>query len=290
MQKILITGATGNIGNEVIKYLFEFQTENEIFAGVRNIEEAKKKFANYNKLQYTKFDFENTETFEFALKNMDIIFLVRPPHISDIAKIFNPLINSIKQNRISKIVFLSVQGVEKSSVIPHNKIEKLIINNEFNFVFLRPSYFMQNLTTTLFKDIKEKQKIILPSGNAKFNWIDIKNIAETSSIILENFDKYKNQTFEITGYENENFYKIKDLFKDIINLNIRYDNANPIRFYLIKKKDKMPIPMIIVMIMLHFLPRFQQEPKISNFYEQITNKKPTTIKQFLIREQAKFTD
>jgi len=149
---------------------------------------------------------------------------------------------------------------------------------------------MQNLTTTLYKDINQIQKIILPSFKAKFNWIDIQNIAETAAIILENFDNYKNQAYEITGDENENLYKIQDLFREILNLNIKYQNTNPLRFYFIKKQDKVQVPMIMVMIMLHFLPRFQQEPKISKFYEHLTNKKPTTIKQFLNREHLKLVN
>jgi len=44
----------------------------------------------------------------------------------------------------------------------------------------------------------------------------------------------------------------------------------------------------MVMIMLHFLPRFQSEPTISGFYEQLTGKKPTTLKEFIKREKGKF--
>ncbi len=36
MKNILITGATGNVGFEVIKYLFERNTTHNIIAGVRN--------------------------------------------------------------------------------------------------------------------------------------------------------------------------------------------------------------------------------------------------------------
>jgi len=42
--------------------------------------------------------------------------------------------------------------------------------------------------------------------------------------------------------------------------------------------------MIIVMIMLHFLPRLQKEPVISNYYEQLTGKKPTALNDFIKRE------
>lgn len=289
MKRILITGATGNVGIEVIKYLFKEQSSNQIVAGVRDIDKARQLFGNYPSLEYTQFDFENNNTFTRALSNIDTIFLLRPPHISDVENYFKPLIIKIKEFGIKEIVFLSVQGAEKSSVIPHNKIEKLIKEAKIDYIFLRPSYFMQNLTTTLIEDIRVEQKIILPAGRTKFNWVDIENIGEVASILLDNFKEYKNRAFELTGYENENFHFVSKLISSITNNKISYDSANPLRFYLHKKKNGVPKGLIIVMIMLHFLPRFQKEPRISNFYERLTNKIPTKLSQFIEREKVKFS-
>ncbi|PKP36404.1 MAG: NmrA-like family protein, partial [Bacteroidetes bacterium HGW-Bacteroidetes-15] len=139
MKRILITGATGNVGIEVIKYLFKEQSSNQIVAGVRDIDKARLLFGNYPSLEYTQFDFENNNTYTRALSNIDTIFLLRPPHISDVEKFFKPLISKIKESEVKEIVFLSVQGAEKSSIIPHNMIEKLIKEAKIDYIFLRPS-------------------------------------------------------------------------------------------------------------------------------------------------------
>lgn len=288
MSNILITGATGNIGIEVIRFLFKIDSSSRIIAGVRNIEKAKNIFKNYPKLDYAHFDFEDAETFDKALYGIDRIFLLRPPHLSDVDKYFKPLIIAIKNHNISEIVFLSVQGAEKSKVIPHNKIERLINEYQLDYIFLRPSYFMQNLTTTLINDIKTKREIILPAGKAKFNWIDIENIGEAGAILLDKFDDYKNQSFEITGLENENFAKVTSLINNAIKNPIRFINVNPLKFFRIKKQEGMSKGLIIVMILLHFLPRFQKEPKISDSYERLTGKKPTDLKTFIQREKKIF--
>lgn len=288
MSNILITGATGNIGFEVIRFLTKIESSNMIIAGVRHIEKAKKVFKDFSNIDYRYFDFEDFNTFDSALNGIDRIFLLRPPHIADIDTYFNPLISKIKEKNIKQIVFLSVQGAEKSKVIPHNKIERLINENKFEFIFLRPSYFMQNLTTTLIGDIQTKREIILPSGNAKFNWIDIENIGEAGAILLDKFGEYKNQAIEITGLENENFEKVTKLINNSIDNSIKYRNVNPFSFYRIKKREGMVKGMIIVMVLLHFLPRFQKEPKISDFYEQLTGKKPTDLITFIEREKKKF--
>ena len=289
MKNILITGATGNIGSEVIRFLFESKTENKIIAGVRDIGKARLMFNGYPKLEYVSFDFDNPDTFDKALDNINTVFLLRPPHIADVEKYFRTLVIRMDQKSVSEIVFLSVQGAEKSKVIPHNKIEKLISEFNMNYIFLRPSYFMQNLTTILIKDIQLKGQIILPSGDAKFNWIDVENIGEVGAKLLEKFDAYKNQVIELTGNENENFHTVANLLTQAINTKIEFKDTNPFKFYKIKKEEGIPKGMIVVMILLHFLPRFQKEPKISDFYEKITGKKPTTLKEFMLREKSKFT-
>ncbi len=288
MKKILITGATGNVGIEVIRYLQKNNTSNKIVAGVRNIEKAKAVFENYPDLDFVDFDFEDSDTFVKALNKIDRVFLIRPPHISDVSKYFAPLIDAMKKQHVTNVVFLSVQGAEKSKVIPHNKIERLIQDAAMDYMFLRPSYFMQNLSTTLHKDIQEKREIILPAGKAKFNWIDIKNIGEAAAILLDEFEDYKNQAYEITGQENRDFGEVTSLINEIIENPIRYRNVNPLAFYRIKKRDGMSRGMIMVMLLLHFLPRFQKEPRVSDFYERLTGKKPTGLKAFIKRERDKF--
>ena len=288
MRQILITGATGNIGTEVIKSIATRGTDIQVIAGVRNISKAKQLFPDFKNLDYRDFDFENSQTFNKALDNIDCIFLLRPPHISDVDKYFKPLIQKISEKGIKQIIFLSVQGAEKSKIIPHNKIERLIRDSGLDFIFLRPSYFMQNLTTTLFKDIQVKRQIILPAGKAKFNWIDIKNIGEVSAILMEDFDLNKNKEIELTGLENLNFYSVAEIMSTGINDNIEFVNVNPLKFFRIKKKEGLSSGLIIVMTMLHFLPRLQTDPIISNNYERLTGHKPTTLKEFVYRERFKW--
>ena len=288
MNKILITGATGNVGMEVIRYLQLQNTSDKIVVGARNTEKARNAFKDKEGLEFVHFDFEDASTFDTAFTDINKVFLLRPPHISDISRYFTPLIDSIKTQNINGVVFLSVQGAEKSKVIPHNKIEKLIQNAGTDYIFLRPSYFMQNLTTSLHKDIKEKREIILPAGKAKFNWVDIKDIGEAAAILLDNFENYKNQAYEITGLENRDFGDVTDLINQNIEDTIRYRPVNPVKFYRIKKREGMAKGMIIVMIMLHVLPRFQKQPEISGFYEKLTGKQPTDLKTFIQRERHHF--
>ncbi len=289
MKRILITGATGNIGTEVIHYLCELNTEFEIIAAVRNIESVKGEFVDKPYLTFRHFDFEAKQTFDSAFDGIETLFLLRPPHISQVNEYFLPLLQSAQNNRISNIVFLSVQGAEKSSVIPLNKIERLIKSFGFNYIFVRPSYFMQNLTTTLLPDILKSKTITLPAGKAKFNWIDVKNIGKASARLLLSFEQYQNKEYEITGSENKSFAEVTELMSDLIGMKFSYKSINPISFYVKKRKEGLQSGFAIVMTILHFLPRLQKEPEISDNYKKLTGEEPTKISEFILREKGKLT-
>lgn len=287
VKRILITGATGNIGTEVVHYLCQLANESEIFVGVRNVESAKNKFSNLSNLSFRWFDFDQQSSFDGAFKDIDILFLLRPPHISKVDVFFPPLLQSAKNNGIDKVVFLSVQGAEKSKVIPHNKIERLIKSTGFNYIFVRPSYFMQNLTTTLLPEILKTQSITLPSGQAKFNWIDVKNIGEVSAILLQSFEKFQNKAYEITGTENKSFQEVAVIMSNLTGIKYNYKSINPIRFYFKKRASGTKRGLAIVITILHFLPRFQNEPEISNDFDKLTGKTPTKLEEFINREKER---
>lgn len=289
MKKVLITGATGNVGIEVIHFMTEMESNCKIIAAVRSLKEAKSRLKNYPLVSLRQFDFEKTDSHRTAFNGIDILFLLRPPHISKVEKIFRPLLEMAKKIGIKNIVFLSVQGVEKSNIIPHHQIEEFIEELKFNHIFVRPSYFMQNLTTTLLPEIVNHKSITLPSGNAKFNWIDVRNIGEATVKLILDFENYKNKSYELTGTENKNFREVAQLITLITGEHITYKSMNPLSFYFKKKKEGTKSGLAVVMTILHFLPRFQRKPKLSENYQKLTGKIPTLLRDFINREKDKFT-
>ncbi len=287
-RNILVTGATGNVGMAVISHLHHLKRKINIIAGIRNIETDEHKLREFDGLEFRKFDFEDSSGFDKALEGIDAVFLLRPPQIADVEQYFRPLVSKIKEKGIEQLVFLSVQGADKSTFIPHNRIEKLIVEYNINHIFIRPGYFMQNLTTTLSEDIRKKKKIILPAGKAKFNWIDVNNIGEASALLIADFEKHINRAYDITGYENENFHTVASIIQELTAKDVQYKNTNPFRFYHIKRKEGHQKGLIIVMIMLHYLQRFQKEPPISDVYEKLTGKKPTTLREFISEHKNDF--
>lgn len=280
MTKVLITGATGNVGTEVIKSLQNIDHQLDIYAGVRNSNEDKIKLSNY-KVNFSLFNFTDVKTYKTALYGCEILFLLRPPQISEVEKYFKPIIDTCKESGVKHIVFLSVQGVEKSKIIPHHKIEKLLVDSKIPYTFLRPAYFMQNFTTTLHNDLVNKKRIYLPAGNAKFTLVDVRDIGAVSATILTNISEHINKSYELTCKEKLTFLEMSTILSDILRTDIQYISPNLISFFLTKRKEKTPTMFILVMIMLHYFPRFQKEPQTTDWVEKITNRQPTTFEQFI---------
>jgi uncharacterized protein YbjT (DUF2867 family) len=280
MLNILITGATGNVGVEVIKSLQKLLLPLNIVAGVRDAPTDLGKLKDHN-ISMVKFDITNPPTFATAFQHIDILFLLRPPQISEVEKYFKPLINSAVEANIKHILFLSVQGVEKSTIIPHHKIEKLIAESNIPYTFLRPAYFMQNFTTTLRDDIVNKKRVFLPAGKAKFTLVDVRDIGSVAAVVLTNAANHINKSYQLTCHQKLTFYEMAEKLSDGLGVKISYASPNIFTFYFAKHKEKTPTMLILVMIMLHYFPRFQKDPDVTDCIELITGKQPITFEKFI---------
>jgi uncharacterized protein YbjT (DUF2867 family) len=284
MKKILITGATGNVGMEIIKALQTIGNNNmQIFAGVQN---PGRDSTILKKLQVipVHFDFENPGTFFSALMDLDVLFILRPPQLSDAKKYFMPLIDTAQVAGVKHVVFLSVQGADKNKYIPHYKIEKLIMASGLPFTFLRPAYFMQNFTTTLRSNLENRNEVFLPAGKARFTIIDLKDLGEVAARVISDPGAFNNRAIEITNHELLDFETMTKLISQAMQQPLKYVSPGVARFFLRKYKEGVPVMMIFVMIMLHFLPRYKSPPALSTAVSEILGREPISFREFAIRE------
>jgi uncharacterized protein YbjT (DUF2867 family) len=130
---VLVIGATGNVGAEVVKVLYE--AGQPVRAAVRDKPAAQARLGTG--IEVVQFDFLQPATFEPAFKGVKRLFLVRPPAISNVRCDILPAIQAAKRAGVEHIVFLSLQGVEKNKLVPHHKIEQLLEESGLKWTFLR---------------------------------------------------------------------------------------------------------------------------------------------------------
>jgi len=121
----------------------------------------------------------------------------------------------------------------------------------------------------------------LPASRAKFTLIDVRDIGKVAAKILINISAHINQSYDLTSKESLTFSEMAETLSRNLGIDIQFKSPNLIHFFLTKRKEKMPVMLILVMIMLHYFPRFQQEPATTDWVEKITGRAPTSFEQFI---------
>ena len=108
MEKtVLVTGATGTIGRDLVKIFSENGVP--VRAGVRDQAKARKQFgAN---IALATFDFEDAASFPDSLKDVEKVFLLPPPIPNQVA-VANAFIDATKRAGVRHIGKLSVIGAD----------------------------------------------------------------------------------------------------------------------------------------------------------------------------------
>jgi uncharacterized protein YbjT (DUF2867 family) len=278
--RVLITGATGNVGRAVIAQL---STEPvHITAGVRNIDKAHEQLGNHV-ADFQHLDFASQATLQLD-RVYDAILLVRPPQLGDVKRFFEPFIQQI--DRHSRVIFLSVQGANSKKYLPHAQIESLIEKYQLPHVFLRPSYFMENLVTVLYDELTEHQRIFLPSGSLAFNWVAVEDIAKVAKNAL--LSHIEQPEVDITSDQVYDFQTVVKIINQECGTHFRYESPGLLRYLIYGIQQGYTPAFISVMLLLHYLPRFQKATKPSNTVAELINSPPTTLRRFIRDRRDEF--
>lgn len=275
MTRILLTGASGNVGRAILESLRDAHGMT-VFRASHGSLAANELF----------FDFNDLRRSAESLTDIDVLFLLRPPQLADTKKYFAPLIDTCQSKKIKHIVFLSVQGADAHAVIPHAKIEKLIVRSGIDHTFIRPSYFMQNLTTTLKDDIREHSRIVLPAGGASFLWVDVLDVGKAIAAVLRDVTAHRGRIYTITGSELLDFATVAAMLSRVLGRTIHYSSPDPLRFYLHKRRAGLSAAFIFVMLMLHVMPRFERAPPVTADLRHLTGDEPNTLAAFIETHRA----
>ena len=273
MENILITGATGSVGSAILDH-FTPSDQQRLYRGTRHRDELSP--------DHLYFDLENLPDTIASLSLVDTLFLLRPPQIAD-EKIFRILMRGAKEFDVKHIIFLSVQGAESNSFVPHAKIEKLIRASGIPYTFIRPSYFTDNLIEVFGDDIRERNRIYIPAGDAKFLWVDVSDIGKAIATILTDVRAHVNQAYTITGSQSElmTFSEVADVLSQELQRDIEYVSPNPVSFFVTKKKEGVEAAFIGIMLALHYAARFQKLPVVHRDLEHLIGSPPTTLREFV---------
>jgi uncharacterized protein YbjT (DUF2867 family) len=172
---LLVTGATGNLGREVVRALLS--AGYSIKAGSRDV----RKIKPTKNLEAVKLDYTDAGTFSAALDGATGVFLVAPPMDPEAPTKLIPFIEKAKETGVTHIVFNSALGVDQNEQAPLRVVEHVVMDSGVSYTILRPNFFMENFSTGFIAPmIKHQNGIFLAAGDGKTSFISTKDIAEVA--------------------------------------------------------------------------------------------------------------
>lgn len=177
---VLVTGATGNIGAQVIQHLVNHGAD--VRALVRDPSKA-----NFPAgVAVVKGDLLDVDSLRSAFDGVSALFLLNAVVPDEFTQALIAL-NLARSAGINRIVYLSVTHADVYVNVPHFAgkfaVERMIEQMGMAATILRPAYFIQNDLTI--KDVVTSYGVYpMPVGEKGLAMIDVRDIAEVAALEL----------------------------------------------------------------------------------------------------------
>ena len=272
-NKILVTGATGNIGRNVVELLKE-KGADFVAATSGNAIEG---------LNSVSMNFADMASLEKAMNGISTVFMVLPSH-PEMVKWGENIINAAKKSGVKHIVRSSGSLANINSEI---LVEKLLATTDeylkesgINYTITAPSFFMHNFINYFTADYKSGA-IYQPAGNEKISWIDLKDIAAVNVEVLLNPEKYLGLTLTITGSESLNYKEAINQMNEVLEKETKYISI-PNEAAIQGMKD-INFPPFVIDLMMSLNESIKQGHAIetTDTVKTIIGREPILFKQFV---------
>jgi len=221
---ILVTGATGNNGQELVRQLTTLGQR--VRALVRDASDsAKLKGLN---LELATGDFDQPRTLEAALQGVEKAFLLTP-----VAERFvqwqRDFLGAAHRAGVKHLVKFSGMGADARSQSEllrlHNQTDELLRKSGVPFTILQPNSFYQN-TFSFVGTIKSQGRFYFPLRNAQQSMVDIRDISAVASKVFTS-SGHEGKTYVITGPEALTFQQVAEKLSLVLGLKVEYVDVPP---------------------------------------------------------------
>ena len=282
VDNILITGATGTLGSEVVRQLAGVDSEVNIKAAGHSLQNLERIIEDH-KIKSMRIDFSEPETLKDALKDIDKVFLLTPFQPNMVQYSSNLLTEIIKAGKIKHIVKVSAMGADfEPGGRLHRQAEQMIEDSGIAYTFLRPNAFMQNFVNFYSHMIKERDVLSLPAGDGKVSFVDVRDIAAVSIQILinNNVGKYNSKTYDITGPEAISYDDAVRTLSEQVGKKITYVNVSKVDA--LKRMKEIGLDDWLIDTILEGYNNLKKGyfSSVTNVVEEVTGKKPISFKYF----------
>jgi uncharacterized protein YbjT (DUF2867 family) len=214
--KVLVTGATGNVGKHVVSSLAGIGLE------VRALVRDPAKASIPRGVEVARGDLSSPETLEPALHDVDAVYLMWPG-----IPVEPRVVKAIAQHA-KRIVYLSTDVADladtEQATSFHQEIERQIRNSGLSWTFLRAIDFATN--TLGWADQVRRGVVRWPYGRASRSLIHERDIADVAVHVLTTAD-HDGAKYVITGPESITHAGQVRIIGEAIGRDVRWEDLPP---------------------------------------------------------------
>lgn len=286
---ILVTGATGTVGSEIVKQLTlpsaSPSLDIRVRAAVHSQNKADEFKRNNKKVEVVNMDYNKPQTIAEVLNNVDKLFWLTLPR-PNMTEISSNLIKEAKENDVRHIVKLSVMGAdaEPGTTIGrlHRQEEKIIEESGIPYTFLRAGAFMQNFINFFGQTIKNQNAFYLPTGDGKVSFVDVRDIAGIAvGLLSKDRVQHEAKAYGITGQEALSYSQAAEILSKVIGKKISYVYISQEDAQKSMKEMGMEDWLIAALIELYNIIKAGYASQTTDTVEKIIGRKAISFEQFV---------
>ena len=282
MNKILVTGATGQMGSTVITTLLKKITPQQINV----ISRKEEKLVELKSKGMNTFigSYEDVASLEKAMTGVDTVLLISGGDQGDRMKEHKNVVDTAKKTGVKNIAYTSRALKDRTTLKnklmqDHFDTEDYIKQSGMNYNIFQNSLYMEFLQFFVNKDHIEKG-IFLPTGDGKVAFTLRADQAEAMANVLLN-ENFENKTYQFTNNETYSFFDVADILSELLKKEIKY---TPIELSLFEENMKQRgLPAAVINKMGGFLMDIKnnQETVVTDDLKNKLGRKPASLKEGL---------
>jgi NAD(P)H dehydrogenase (quinone) len=283
MKKILVTGATGQLGTAVIDTLLKQISSNQISVITRKEE----KRAAFQAKGFNAYlgSYDNIIALENAMEGVDTVLLISSGDQGDRMQEHKNVVDAAKKMGVTCIAYTSRCLRDRSSLVnklmvEHFETEDYILASGLNYTFFRNVLYMDAILQFIGGKMALERGIFLPAEDGKVAFALRHEMGEAMAKVLLSEDG-KNKVYNFTGDKIYSFYDVAAALTELSGKAVKYTAVDAAAFIEMMKQRNIPEPAIQKIVDFITDIKHNQEADIYSDLENILGRKPMPLQEGL---------
>ncbi len=280
---ILVTGATGQLGQIVIEKLAEEIPTNQIVALVRDPSKAEHLTAKGINVRVG--DYHNVDSLVAAFQGVEKLLLISSNDFNNRIGQHKNAIDAAVSAGVKHVFYTGVtlNDIHTSPLKPfledHYLTEDYIKASGLTYTFLENSLYAEVIPMFLGENVTETG-VFFPAGEGRVAFAARKDLGEATANILLGAG-HENQTYNLTGEKAYTFDEIASILSELSNKTVPYISPEPEVF--VQTLTQFGLPEHIIQMSLGFASGMKNNDfdKPYDTLEKVLGRKTTPLKEFL---------